>query len=86
MAEKREASARSMLAHCEYFKKIKEQKNKFNQIAINYLKKMQQTIKETHHMNENAYKTYCTEHFLFDQLNDSTKTTNSTLDKKFVVF
>lgn len=82
VAEKREASARSMLAHCEYFKKIKEQKNKFNQIAINYLKKMQQTIKETHHMNENAYKSYCTEHFLFDQLNDSTKTTNSTLDKK----
>ena len=82
VAEKKEASSRSMLAHCEYFRKLKEQKNKFNQVSINYLKKMQETIKETHRINENAFKSYCTEHFLCDQLNDSTKTTNNTLDKK----
>ena len=82
VAEKREASSRSMLAQCEYFKKLKEQKNKFNQVSINYLKKMQETIKETHRINENAFKSYCTEHFLCDQLNDSTKTTNNSIDKK----
>ena len=83
MAEKKEASCRSMLAHCEYFKKIKDQKQKFNQIAISYLKKMQEIIKETHRMCDNAYKSYCTENFLCDQLDNSTKTTNNSLDKKY---
>lgn len=72
-----------MLAHCEYFKKIKEQKSKFHQISINYLKKMQDTIRETNRKWENSYKSYCNEQFLCDQLKNSTKTTNSTLDKKY---
>lgn len=34
IAEKKQVSSRSLLMHCEYFKKIKEQKQNLNQIVI----------------------------------------------------
>jgi hypothetical protein len=82
LAQKRQASSMSVLSHCEYFKKIREQKQKFNQIAIKNLKKMQETIKESHHHCENAFKSYTLEQFLCDQVDVKTQITNANLEKK----
>jgi len=72
----------SVLSHCEYFKRIKEQKQKFNQITISNLKKIQETIKEAERQRENSYKAYSLEQFLCDQLDPKTQLANPTLEKK----
>ncbi len=82
LAEKKQASSMSVLSHCEYFKRIKEQKQKFNQITINNLKKIQETIKESQRQRQNSYKAYSLEQFLFDQLDPKTQIATSILEKK----
>jgi hypothetical protein len=82
-AEKKLVTSQSLLMHCEYFKKIKDQKSNLNQMAINNLKKLQNILLETNNSCSNAYKSYCYENFLYDQLTDEKKINNiSLLEKK----
>ena len=71
--------------HCEYFKKIKDQKSNLNQIALNNLKKLQTLLLETNDSCTSGYKSYCYENFLYDQLTDENKITNvALLEKKYI--
>lgn len=82
LAQKKQASSMSVTTHCEYFKRIRDQKQKYNQIAIKNLKRMQATIKESHHQCESAFKSYTLEQFLCDQVDAKTQITNANLEKK----
>ena len=82
IAEKKQVSSKSILMNCEYFKKIKDQKNTLNQTAINNMKSMQEILSDTHHNSELAYRSYTFDQILCDQLNKKTKITNSNLEKK----
>ncbi|CAF0714492.1 unnamed protein product [Brachionus calyciflorus] len=82
IAEKKQVSSRSILMHCEYFKKIKDQKFLVNQMAVNYLKKNQDILIESHRHNQNAFKTFCIDQFLCNQLDLKTSLSSQNLDKK----
>ena len=82
IAEKKQVSSRSLLMHCEYFKKMKEQKSSLNQIALSYMKKNQEILFDSNRNCQSSFKTFCIDQFLCDQ-HDKNKMKVSDLEKKY---
>lgn len=82
IAEKKQVSSRSLLMHCEYFKKMKEQKSSLNQMALHYMKKNHEILYESNRNCQSSFKTFCIDQFLCDQL-DKNKLKMSELEKKY---
>lgn len=81
IAEKKQVSSRSLLMHCEYFKKMKEQKSSLNQMALLYLKKNHEILSESNKNCQSAFKNFCIDQFLCDQF-DKNKLKMQILEKK----
>ncbi|RNA04744.1 FCH and double SH3 domains 2 [Brachionus plicatilis] len=81
IAEKKQVSSRSLLMHCEYFKRMKEQKSTLNQMALLNLKKNHEILSESNRNCQSAFKTFCIDQYLHDQ-HDTNKLKMPVLEKK----